>query len=69
MQAKLDKQFRIILSHLEQGVLHLELSRPNSASTQTDMVQALELLDGYEVNSISRKVLSMEDIFIQLSNK
>lgn len=69
LQVKLGKQFRIISSHLEQGVLHMELSRPNSASMQTDMTQALELLDGYEVNSISRKVLSMEDIFIQLSNK
>ena len=69
IRTRLKGTFRIISSHLEQDVLYLELSKTGEASTQTDMIDVLKLIEGYEVTQISHKVLSMEDIFIQLSKK
>ncbi len=69
IRTRLKGAFRIISSHLEQDILHLELSRTAEAPTQTDMIDVLKLLEGYDVTHISHKVLSMEDIFIQLSKK
>lgn len=69
IRKRLKGAFRIISSHLKQDVLHLELSRAAEASTQTDLLHTLKLLEGYDVVHISHKVLSMEDIFVQLSKK
>ncbi len=66
---KLHGTFHVISSHSEQGTLYLELSAPDMTSHQATMIQALQLLGNYEIKRISRKVLSMEDIFIKLSKQ
>lgn len=69
IRIKLGNTFQIISNRIEEGHLFLEISDTNHSLYSRSMQQALHLLDGYEIYQFSRKMMSMEDIFIKLSKK
>lgn len=68
IQDKLNESFQILSSHSEQGHLFLDLSDVNCSAFSKSMLRILHLLDGYEIYQCSRKMMSMEDIFIEVNN-
>lgn len=69
IRMKLDNIFRIISTRIEQGHLFLEISDKSHSLYSKSMQQALLLLNGYEIFQCSRKIMSMEDIFVEISKK
>lgn len=66
--ARLAHSFQVTSKSLKQGHLFLEISDDEPSSCAASMQKALQLLDGYEVYQCQRKMVSMEEIFINLSN-
>lgn len=69
IRAKLGNIFQIVSVRMEQGHLFIEISGKEHLPYTKSMQQALQLLSEYEVYQCSRKIMSMEDIFIELSKK
>ena len=66
--ARLAHSFQVTSKSLKQGHLFLEISDDAPSSYAASMQKALRLLDGYEVYQCQRKMVSMEEIFINLSD-
>ncbi len=67
IKVKLSTKFQILSTCVEQGHLFLDISNPGQPLYAESMRQALHLLEGYEVYQCIRRIMSMEDIFIELS--
>lgn len=65
--SSLKSVFHIVDTHVDQGHLFVDFTDLNNSPYMKSMQQALTLLDGYEVYHCARKVMSIEDIFIELS--
>lgn len=67
IRVKLHNAFKIISTHIENGHLFVEILDTSHSSYSESMQHALHLLKDYEVYQCSRKIMSMEDIFIELN--
>ena len=67
--SKLNNKFHIITSNVDQGHLFVEIVDSSLSNYSKSMQNALQTLEEYDVYQCSRRVMSMEEIFIELNKR